>query len=93
MKDNNYTFIEEIENEITLLNDDYLEVVYLDFKGVIGNTITICYNKKDKTLLGVINQIASLNTVFSENELENKFFKVLDENEEGKVWSKSSYNN
>lgn len=32
MNDSNYTFQEEIDNELTLENDDFLEVVYLDFK-------------------------------------------------------------
>jgi hypothetical protein len=92
MKDNKYTFQEENENEIDLPNDAFLEVIYLDFRGVIGNTISVCYEKKDKTFLGVVNQIARLNTVFSENELENKLFKIKEENEDGKVWFKNSYN-
>lgn len=91
MNDSNYTFQEEIDSEITLENDDFLEVVYLDFKGPIGNTITVCYDKKDKKFIGVVNQIARLNTVFSENELESKLFKIKEENEDGKVWSKNSY--
>lgn len=51
----------------------------------------MCYDKKDKKFIGVVNQIARLNTVFSENELESKLFKIKEENEDGKVWSKNSY--
>lgn len=91
MKDNNYTFQEEIESEIGIPNDDYLEVIYVEFKGPIGNTIMVCYDKKGKAFLGVFNQIYSINTVFCEIELKEKLFKIKEENEDGKAWSKSSY--
>ena len=49
MKDNNYNFQEEIENEIpSSANDDFIEVIYLTFKGPIGNHIKVCYAKKIK---------------------------------------------
>ena len=91
MNDTNYTFQEEIDNEITLKNDDFLKVIYLEFKGPIGNSIMVCYKVSDKTFLLVVNQIASLNTVFCEIELEEENFIINLENENGKSWSKSSY--
>ncbi|TDE28736.1 MULTISPECIES: hypothetical protein [Flavobacterium] len=91
MKENNYSFQEENENEIELPNDAFLEVVYLEFKGPIGNTIAACYDKKDKALIGVFNQIAAINTVFCEIQLKDENFKIIDESEDGKLWSKSSY--
>lgn len=91
MKENNYSFKEENENEIGLPNDAFLEVVYLEFKGPIGNTIAACYDKEDKVFLGVFNQIASINTVFCKIELKDQSFKIKEESEDGKLWSKSSY--
>lgn len=91
MKENNYSFQDEVESELPLENDGYLEAIFLDFKGSIGNTIIVCYGKKDRTFIGVVNQIARLNTVFYENELESKLFKIKEENDYVKVWSKSSY--
>jgi hypothetical protein len=91
MKDNNYSFQNEDENEMDLPNDEFLEIVYLEFKGPIGNTIAVCYDKKDKAFLGVFNQIASINTVFCEIQLKEENFIIKEENEDGKLWSKSSY--
>ena len=91
MKDTNYTFQEEIESEISLANDDYLEVLYLDFKGPIGNTIMICYEKKSNAIVAIVNQIAAINTVFCEIELKEENFIIKEESEEGKLWSKNSY--
>ena len=92
MKDNNYNFQEEIEDEIpSSENDDFIEVIYLTFKGTIGNHIKVCYDKKNKIFLEVVNQIISLNTVFSEIELEEKAFIIKEEEEVAKYWSKSSY--
>lgn len=91
MKENNYSFQEENENEIDLPNDASLEVVYLEFKGPIGNTIEVYYKKKNKVFLGFVNQIASINTVFCEIELKEANFKIIWENGSGKIWSKSSY--
>ncbi len=91
MKDNNYSFQEENETELNLPKNAYLEVVYVEFKGPAGNTIAIFYDKKDKSFLGVSNQIASINTVFCEIQLKEENFLIKEENEGGKAWSKSSY--
>lgn len=91
MKDNNYTFKEENETEIPLKNDDYLEVIFIEFKGPIGNTIMAVYNKKNKSFIATVNQIAAINTVFTEIELKEQLFKIKMENEDGKIWSNNSY--
>jgi hypothetical protein len=93
MKNNNYSFQEEIVDDEVLSseNDDFIEAVNLTFKGIIGNTISVCYDKKNKIFMVVENQIAGLNTVFSEIELKEKAFKIKEEDEAAKYWFKSSY--
>ncbi len=91
MKDNKYTFQQEQENEIDLPNDAFLAVVYLEFKGPIGNTIMVGYKEKDKSFLVVVNQIAIINTVFCEIQLKDEKFKMIEKNESDKFWAKSSY--
>lgn len=91
MKNNNFSFIEERENEINLENEDFLEILFLEFKAEEGNAVSVCYVKKNKELIAVVNEMASAQTAYAESELRKQSFKIKLQNEEGKLWNKNSY--
>ena len=91
MKNNHFSFIQEKENELILENDDLLDIILLEFKADEGNTVNVCFVNKSKELIAVVNEMARLQTAYVESELKKHFFKIKQEEEEGKLWSKSSY--